>query len=175
MTTKILHKSLTHLLYFKKKKNCTLHRRCFYKYPLFTTFLIIFTVDEVCYISNKRQPLNNLAKHQYFYTRDFISLRHFEKNWHSPLQMFFETSTFYLYFQKWVKFVIFQVNADFLINQLTEYFCTRHLTPLLSFKRKCALSIAESLRNIHFLPHFYNFSQWMRCVIFHMNTHLLII
>ena len=37
---------------------------------------------------------NNLAKYQYFYTRDFISLRHLKK-WRSPWQTFFETSTFY--------------------------------------------------------------------------------
>ena len=35
-------------------------------------------MDEVCYISYEYQP-NNLAKYQYFYTRNFISLRHFEK------------------------------------------------------------------------------------------------
>ena len=34
---------------------------------------------EVCYISNKQQTLNNFAKYQYFYTRDYISLRYFEK------------------------------------------------------------------------------------------------
>ena len=36
-------------------------------------------MDEVRYISNKYQPPNNLAKYQYFYTRDFIFLLHFEK------------------------------------------------------------------------------------------------
>ena len=34
---------------------CALHRRSFLKHPL-------FTVDEVCNISNKYQPLSNLAK-----------------------------------------------------------------------------------------------------------------
>ena len=79
LTTKIfLHKTpYTPALFHKKV--CALQRRCFYKRPLFTTFLIDFTVDEVCYISNKHQTLNNLAIYQYFYTRDFISLRHFEK------------------------------------------------------------------------------------------------
>ena len=32
------------------------------------------------FISYKYQTPNNLAKYQYFYTRHFISLRHFEKN-----------------------------------------------------------------------------------------------
>ena len=33
-------------------------------------FLLFFEVDQVWYISNKYQPPNNLAEHQYFYTRD---------------------------------------------------------------------------------------------------------
>ena len=35
------------------KKTGTLHRRYFWKHPLFTTFLLVFTVAEVCNISNK--------------------------------------------------------------------------------------------------------------------------
>ena len=46
------------------------------------------------------------------------------------------------------------MNADFLINQLTKYFYTTHLTPLLHLKNKFAPSMAEFFRNIHFLPHF---------------------
>ena len=34
--------------------------------------LLIFTVVEVCNITNKNQSPSNLAKYQYFYTRDFI-------------------------------------------------------------------------------------------------------
>ena len=30
-------------------------------------------------------------------------------------------------------------------------------------------------RNIHILPHFHQFSQWIRCAIFQINTNLLII
>ena len=41
-------------------------------------FIIVFTVDEVRYISNKYQPPNNLVKSQYFYTTNFIPLLHFE-------------------------------------------------------------------------------------------------
>ena len=62
-----------------QQKTCALHCRCFQKYPLFTTFLLVFTVNEVCYISNKYHPPNNLTKHQYFYRRDLIPLFHFEK------------------------------------------------------------------------------------------------
>ena len=88
-------RNLTPLLYFKKI--CALHCRNSYKHPLFTTLLLVLTVNEVCYISNKYQSPNNLEKHQYFYTRDFICLLHFEKSWHSPSQIFFKTSTFYLF------------------------------------------------------------------------------
>ena len=47
-------------------KNCALHCRIFQKRSFFTTFLVFLTVDEVCYISNKNQPPNNLVKSQYF-------------------------------------------------------------------------------------------------------------
>ena len=58
------------------QKTCAIHHRIFQKHPLFITFLVVFTVDEVCNISNKKQPPSNLAKYQT--TRDFISLLHFE-------------------------------------------------------------------------------------------------
>ena len=57
--------------------------------------LLIFTVVEVCNITNKNQSPSNLAKYQYFYTRDFISFLHFGKDWRFPSPGFFETSTFY--------------------------------------------------------------------------------
>ena len=35
---------------------------------------------------------------------------------------------------------MFEINTDFLINQLTTYFYTRHLTPLIHLKKtRCAL------------------------------------
>ena len=123
-------RNLTPLLYFKKI--CALHCRNSYKHPLFTTLLLVLTVNEVCYISNKYQSPNNLEKHQYFYTRDFICLLHFEKSWHSPSQIFFKTSTFYLFFTSFEK------------QRTLPY-----------FKNNFALSIPEFFRNIHFLPHFY--------------------
>ena len=45
----------------------------------FTTCLLVFTENEMCNISNKYQPVINVAKYQYFYTRDFISFIHFDK------------------------------------------------------------------------------------------------
>ena len=78
-------------------------------------------------------------------------------------------------FEEWVKFVIFQINADFLMNQSTKYFYTKHLTLLLHAIKKFALSITKSFKNIHFLTDFYNFSQWMSCAIFQINTNLQVI
>ena len=43
-----------------------------------------------------------------------------------------------------------------------------------SFPKKKLLSIADAFRKIHFSPPFYQFSQWMRCAIFQINTNLLI-
>ena len=140
MTTKIfLHKRpYTPPLF--QKKNCTLHRRCFYKYPLFTTFLIIFTVDEVCYVSNKRQSLNNLAKHQYFYTRDFISLRHFEKKLALSIANVFRNIHFLSLFSKVSEVCNISSKCWLSDKSAKKYFYRRHLTPLLSFKKFfCAL------------------------------------
>ena len=69
---------LTLLLYFTKELALSI-AESFKNIHFFSTFLLVFTVDGVCYISNKKQPPNNLAKRQYFYTRDFISLLHFER------------------------------------------------------------------------------------------------
>ena len=40
-------------------------------------------------------------------------------------------------------------------------------------KEKNVLSTAEDFRNIYFLQHFDQFSQWMRCAIFYINTGIL--
>ena len=70
-------------------KICSFPRRIFSKHPLFNTILLVLTVDEVCYISNKYQPPYNLAKRQYFYTRDFISLLHFREKLALSIANFF--------------------------------------------------------------------------------------
>ena len=100
-------------------------------------------MDELCFISNKYQPPNNLAKYQYFYTRDFIfflhlekklalsiakyqyfytgdfiSLLHFKKNCRFSSQKFFETSTFYhmpTSFSQWKRCAVFQIKIDRLV------------------------------------------------------------
>ena len=71
-----LHKT-TYTPPFFRTKNCALNHIIFWEHPLFTTFLLVFPVDELCYIWNKYHPPKNLAKHQCFYTRDFKSLLHF--------------------------------------------------------------------------------------------------
>ena len=70
-------------------------------------------------MSNKNQPPNDLAKCLYYYTRDFMSLLHFEieialSKSFSKLPLY----TTFLLFLKWVRIIIFQINTDFLILQL---------------------------------------------------------
>ena len=62
-----------------------------------------------------------------------------------------------------VTFLIFQINTDFLINQIQKSFYTGYLTQLLPSNKILMLSITNVFRKIDFLPHFYLFSQWMRC------------
>ena len=65
--------------------------------------------------------------------------------------------------------------SNFLKNYYSGNYCyTRDLTTLLHFKIKSVLSIAEDFRNIHFLPHFHYFHQWMGFAIFQINTKFLI-
>ena len=51
---------------------------------------------------------------------------------------------------------------------------TQDTYTLTSFQKKFALSIAQVFRKIHILPHVYQFSQWMRCAVFQINTDLLV-
>ena len=73
----------------------------------------------------------------------------FRKKRRSRSQKFFETSIFHYIFTifKWVKFAIFQVNAES-ANKIFLH-KTTYIPPL--FQTKIALSIGESLRNIHLL------------------------
>ena len=47
--------------------------------------VLVFTMDEVCYISNKYLIPNNLAKHQYFYVRDLKPFLHLRKKLALPI------------------------------------------------------------------------------------------
>ena len=137
----------------KKKKNCTLHRRIFQKRQFFTTFLVFLTVDEVCYISNKNQPFsNNLAKRQYFYTRDFISLLHFERKLAlfiaKPFRKHPLFTTFSLFLT--VRNVCnIQINTNFFINYLENIFTQDTFSPTSIQGRNCAL------HHKSFQKHFY--------------------
>ena len=76
-----------------------------------------------------------------------------------------------------MRFVIFQVNSDFLINHLTKNFYTRHLAPLSSFQKICAVH-RRCFQNhplfTNFSSNVYLFSQWKTCAIFQINTKLII-
>ena len=93
-TYKIFLHKITYTLPLFQKNICCLHRRILYKHLLFMTFLLVFTVDKVCYITNKYQLLNNLGKYQYFYTRNFISLLHFKKIFAPSIESIFRNIHF---------------------------------------------------------------------------------
>ena len=57
-----LHKT-TYTLSLFQKDSCALYRPILQKYSLFTTFLLVFTVDEACNISDKYRSPNNLPTH----------------------------------------------------------------------------------------------------------------
>ena len=88
-----------------------------YKHVLFTTFLVVLTVVEVCYVSHQYRLPNKSAKCWYFHTVNLKSSHYFQKT---------------------------------------------------------IIVIMEVFTNIHFLPHFDQFWQWMGCLIFQTNTNFLI-
>ena len=56
-----LHKTPDTAPWFQQKI-CVVQCRNFWKHPLFNTFLLFFTVDEVCNISNKYAPPSKKPK-----------------------------------------------------------------------------------------------------------------
>ena len=76
------------------KKKSALHRIIFQKHPRLTTFLLVFTVDVVCNITNKNQPSRNLAKYRYFYRRDLVAFFHCEKKMSLSIVNFFWNTHF---------------------------------------------------------------------------------
>ena len=72
--------------------------------------------------------------------------------------------------------IIITVIYQYLPEQLLTTPLFLHKTPCTpSFQKKILLFIADAFRDIHFLPYFYQFSQWMRSVMFQIKTNLLII
>ena len=67
-------------------------------------------------------------------------------------------------------------NKNQLPNRSAKYllFYTKYLTYLVHFQGKLALSIGEAPGNIHFLPLFHWFWEWVRCLILQINTSFLI-
>ena len=119
-------------------------------------------VDEVCNISNKINLLV-IQKNINIFTKktlypSFIS----KESWRCPSQTFFETSVFYHIFTTF--------NSEWLLSKSAKEIFL-HKTPYtLSL---FVFSITEDFKTIHFFPHFYLFSQWMKCAIFKINTDLL--
>ena len=147
--------------YLKKKKNCTLHRRMFQKRQFFTTFLVFLTVDEVCYILNKNQPFsNNLAKRQYFYTRDFISLLHFERKFALLIAKSFRKHPLFTTFSLFLtvrNVCNIQINTNFFINYLENIFTQDTFSPPSIQGRNCALHHKSFQKHFYYiLLHFTN-------------------
>ena len=93
----------------------------------------------LCCISNKYQPLNNIAKHQYFYTRDFISLFHFDKILALSIAKVFETSSIYHISLLTVSEVCNISNKHYLVNKsANETFFHKAPYTLPPFQNKCA-------------------------------------
>ena len=107
-------------------------------YHIFTSFHSRWVV---CCISNKYQPPNNIAKHKYFYTRDFISLFHFDKILALSIAKVFETSSYYHISLLTVSEVCNISNKHYLVNKSSakETFFHKASYTLPSFQNKCAL------------------------------------
>ena len=96
LTTKVfLHKTLYTPSFQIKVR--VLHRRCFQNHPLFTTFVLVFTAAEVIFHINTNLLI--LQRNVNIFTQETLypSINS-EKNWRSPSQTFFETSTFCHFF-----------------------------------------------------------------------------
>ena len=115
-------------------------------------------MDEVCYISNKNQSPNNLAKRQYFYTRDFVSLLHFERK--SVLFIvkpfrkhpLFTTISLFLTVRNVCNI---QINTDFFINWLKSIFTQDTFSPSFDLRKKLGSPSQKLLET--FLLHFTTF------------------
>ena len=131
-----------------RNKVGALHRKRFQKHPLFTAFLLVFTVD-VCNISNKNQPPSNLAKYQYFNTRYLISLLHFEIKSALSITNFFLKHPLFTTLSPFFNSE-FQINTNLLIIQRNINIFTKGLYIPPTFRKNMALSIANVLQNVHF-------------------------
>ena len=79
-------------------------------------------MDEVCYVSNKYQPPDKLAKDQYFYTRNFMFLLHFEKELGLPIEKSFSKDPLFTTFSVFLRLSEFVICVIYLINQLKNIF-----------------------------------------------------
>ena len=135
------------------------------------------TVNKVCYIWNKYQLPGNLVKHQYFYTRNFVSLLHFKKNWRSPSQTFLQHLLFTTFSLILTVSEVFNISNKYWLPNKSSNKLFLHKKPNTSLHtiKYFALSIPNAFRNIHLLTDFYCFSKWPRCAIFQINANLPVI
>ena len=100
-------------------------------------------MDEVSNISNICQPPSNIPKLSYFYTRDFISLYHLEKNWRSPSQKFLKHPLFTTFLLFFTVNEVYNISHKYYFpnKSAAKCFYRRHLTLLLhSNKNLCSTS-----------------------------------
>ena len=138
---------------FNIEKIYALDRRSFQKHPLFTTFLLVFTVGEVSNISRKYWPPKKLSKILIFshkrpslHFQKKISFLYRKGNSKHPLFTTFLIVSEIWYFSN--KYWLSNKSAD--KNIFTQVI----LHPCF-ISQKGAQSIAEVSKKIYFLPHFY--------------------
>ena len=139
---------------------------------LFTIFLPVFTVDEVCHISNKFRSSKNF-NHINIFTRVTLGPSFIWKILSKYISTFFPKAIGPLCHIGYLKHPHFTIcllvltvgevynisNKNQLPNRSIKYllFYTRDLAYRLHFQRKLVLSMANVPGNIHFLQLFYWF------------------
>ena len=143
------------------------------KYSLFTKFSLFLKVSEVCNISNKCLFPSESAN-KIFLNKTSHTPPSFQNHFAVSIADAFRNIHLLPFFL--LVFTVHQVG--YISNKYqppnnNEYFYTRHLIPLIYFKKTLCTLDPESCRNIRYSPHFYQFSQ--RCAIFQIKTNVQVI
>ena len=145
------------------KKSCSLHYKRFYKHPLFTTHLLVITMDEVFNISEKYQPPSNIPNQWYLYTRHFVSLFHFKKKIDAVYRKWFSKHSCFTTFSLFltVSEACNISNNYWLANKSAKKLLHGKATPLLHFKKITCSPSPRLLETSTFYDIFINFhSGW---------------
>ena len=159
--------------FFEKKSLSTLQTFC--KTFTFYAFLLFLTVSEVCNISKKYRLPNKSGK-KYFYTRHLTRLHHFKKTWTLHCRSFQKQLLFYQIFISLHVDEVYNISNKYrppsnLVKHLHSY--TRDFTSILYFEKNGLFRRKNFWKHLFFLPHFQYFWQWVRFVMFQINSDLL--